>query len=99
MRTKRDVFGVKMVLLLGHNGGCDGQYSEPQLRRGWRMFRDELTEHAERPGGRPGLRPWAWWVLDRGFEVEPGHEAAVAYLDEHGLLLCWEREALGRRHS
>ena len=94
MRTRRDVFGLKMVLLLGHNGGCDGQYSEPQLRRGWRVFRDELTEHAERPGGRPGRRPWAWWVFDGGFEDEPAPSTAVAYLAEHGLLTDWEREAL-----
>ena len=69
-------------------------YSEAQLRRGWRVYRRELTDHAERPGGRPGIRPWAWWVFDRGLEDEPDASTAVAYLAEHGLLMEWEREAL-----
>jgi hypothetical protein len=54
----------------------------------------ELTAYAEPPGGRPGTRPWAWWVFDRGFEDEPDPSTAVAYLAEHGLLTEWEREAL-----
>ena len=71
MHAEPDVFGLQMVLLLGHNGGCDGEFTEAQLRRGRRVYRRELTDHAERPGGRPGTRPWAWWVFDRGFEDEP----------------------------
>jgi hypothetical protein len=94
MHADRDVFGLQLVLLLGHNGGCDGELSEAQLRRGWQVYRWQLTDHAERPGGRPGTRPWAWWVFDRGFEDEPDHSTAVAYLAEHGLLTEWEREAL-----
>jgi hypothetical protein len=94
MHADPDVFGLQLVLLLGHNGGCDGEFTEAQLRRGWRVYRRELTDHAERLGGRPGTRPWAWWVFDRGFEDEPDRSTAVAYLAEHGLLLEWEREAL-----
>ena len=94
MHADRDVFGLQLVLLLGHNGGCDGEFSEAQLRRGWQVYRRQLTAHAKRPGGRPGTRPWAWWVFDRGFEDEPGPSTAVAYLAEHGLLTEWEREAL-----
>jgi hypothetical protein len=95
MHADPDVFGLQLVLLLGHNGGCNGEFTEAQLRRGWQVYRRELTNHAERPGGRPGTRPWAW-VFDRGFEGEPDPEAAVAYLAEHGLLTEWEREALAR---
>ena len=94
-RSRQDVFGLQMVLLLGHNGGCDGTYTEAQLRRGWGVYRRELTELCERPRGRPGERPWAWWVFDRGFEAEPEHDEAVAYLLEHELLTDWERERLG----
>jgi hypothetical protein len=71
MHADPDVFGLQLVLLLGHNGGCDGQFTEAQLRRGWRVYRRELTDHAERPGGSPGTRPWAWWVFDRGLTTSP----------------------------
>jgi hypothetical protein len=94
MHADPDVFGLQLVLLLGHNGGCDGEFSEAQLRRGWQVYRRQLTDHAQRRGGRPGIRPWAWWVFDRGFEDEPDRSTAVAYLAEHGLLTEWEREAL-----
>ncbi len=94
-RSRQDVFGLQMVLLLGHNGGCDGTYTEAQLRRGWGVYRRELTEQCERRRGRPAERPWAWWVFDRGFEQQPDFDAAVAYLLEHELLTDWERERLG----
>jgi hypothetical protein len=94
-RSRQDVFGLQLVLLLGHNGGCDGTYTEAQLRRGWGVYRRELTELRERPRGRPAERPWAWWVFDRGFEAEPDFDAAVAYLLEHELLTDWELERLG----
>jgi hypothetical protein len=97
MRADPDVFGLQMVLLLDHNGGGDGEFTEAQLRRGWRVYRRELTDQAERPGSRPGTRPWAWWVFDRGFADEPDPSTAVAYLAEHGLLTAWEREALAGR--
>lgn len=32
--------------------------------------------------------------FDRGFEQEPNHDEAVAYLAEHDLLLDWERGRL-----
>jgi hypothetical protein len=63
MHADADVFGLQLVLLLGHNGGCDGSFTEAQLPRGWQVYPRERTDHAERPGGRPGIRPWAWWVF------------------------------------
>lgn len=70
--TEGDLFGLQLVLLLGHNGGADGEYTEAQLRRGWRLFRDGLMAQAH--GGRAGERPWAHWALDLG-EEEPADPA------------------------
>jgi hypothetical protein len=86
MRADPDVFGLQLVLLLGHNGGCDCEFTEAQLRRGWQVYRRELTDHAGRPGGRPGTRPWAWWVFDRGFEDEPEPSASVRIWPSMGCL-------------
>jgi hypothetical protein len=37
-QSGQDQFGLRLVLLLGHNGGCDGAYTEAQLRRGWGLY-------------------------------------------------------------
>ena len=96
-QPRNDEFGLKLTLILGPmDGGWDGEWTPGQLRRGWQVYRRELTEHAESKGGRPGTRPWAWWVFDRGFEGEPEYEQSVAYLAENGLLTEWERQELGR---
>ena len=73
MHADPDVFGLQLVLLLGHNGGCDGEFTEAQLRRGWQVYRRQLTDHAERPGGRPGTRPWRGGCSTASLRTSPTH--------------------------
>jgi hypothetical protein len=94
MHGDPDVFGLQLILLLGHNGGCDGEYTDAQLRRAWEVYRHELMEHSRRPRGRPGLRAWAYWVFDVGLEVEPEWPAGIGLLAERGELAAWERERI-----
>ena len=94
-QPRNDAFGLQLTLLLGPtDGGWDGEWTLSQLRRGWHVYRRELTEHSESISPA-GTRPWAWWVFDRGFEAEPCEAEAVAYLAEHGLLTDRERQQLG----
>ena len=77
--------------------GPSGEFTEDQLRRGWRVHGRELTEHL-RGHDRPGLRPWGFWR----FEAErPGLDKnyvdGVVYLAETGDLSERERMVIAER--
>ena len=53
---------------------------DAQLRRAWRVLGAGLTKQLQ-GHTRPGLRPWGYWIYERGLDEEPdGYVEGVRYL-------------------
>lgn len=89
-----DAFGLMLNLILGPHLG-DGQWTEPQLRRGWWVYRQQLMTPKREP--RPGERPWGFWKFDLGEEPPEGDHAQVVRLAELGELSPQETAEIRER--